>query len=238
MPNCLGSLDGKHIKMRKPACTGSKFFNYKHTFSIVLLALADAHYKFLFCDIGSQGRCSDAGVYAESDLRKALDSNVLNIPEEAPLPGTDEKFPFFVVADDAFPLQEHILKPYPHRNMDHDEQIYNYRVSRARRCVESAFGIMANRFRVLLNPICLDPKKVDVIVLACCVMHNMLRTIMPNQYVHQADGGIDQGRVQLGPARVDGRRSATNRGKALRDSLRTYFMSPEGAVPWQEQMIK
>ena len=160
MPNCLGSLDGKHIKMRKPACTGSKFFNYKHTFSIVLLALADAHYKFLFCDIGSQGRCSDAGVYAEIDLRKALDSNVLNIPEEAPLPGTDEKFPFFVVADDAFPLQEHILKPYPHRNMDHDEQIYNYRVSRARRCVESAFGIMANRFRVLLNPICLDPKKV------------------------------------------------------------------------------
>ena len=250
-PLCLGALDGKHVAIRKPACSGSRFYNYKHFFSVILLAVCDAHYKFLFIDIGSQGRCSDGGVFWESDLNEALQENILNIPDKAKLPGTDTDSHFCLVADEAFPLRNYIMKPYPQRNLTYEQKIYNYRISRARKCVECGFGIMANKFRVFINPICLQPSKVDFIVQACCAMHNMLRTIAPTRY-NVVDDDVNvglQSTIQptptpststtptMQPARVSGRRSATQVAKKFRDNLCEYFISEPGAVEWQDKMI-
>ena len=88
-----------------------------------------------------------------------------------------------VVADAAFSLKDYIQKPYSQNGLTHKKRIYNYRLSRARRVVENAFGILGNRFRVLMTTIALVPEKVEVIVLACCTFydHNqdLVQSILP-----------------------------------------------------------
>ena len=59
LPHACGALDGKHIAMRKPAKSGSLYRNYKKFFSIVLLALVDVDYKFIWADVGGVGHQSD-----------------------------------------------------------------------------------------------------------------------------------------------------------------------------------
>jgi hypothetical protein len=103
-PNYIGAIDGKHMKIQAPPNSGSKFFNYKHSFSVVQLALVDAHYKFTVVDIGSYGRNSDGGVFAHSKLGKYLETH-LGIPEDKQLPGTLCLTPHVIMGDEAFPLK-------------------------------------------------------------------------------------------------------------------------------------
>jgi len=65
-PHCLGAIDGKHICIIKPSVTGSQHFNYKHYFSVVLLAIVDSNYKFVYVDIGSFGKDTDSSIFKNS----------------------------------------------------------------------------------------------------------------------------------------------------------------------------
>lgn len=61
-PNVVGAIDGKHVRIKCPPNSTSVFFNYKDFFSVVLLAIVGASYRFIGVDIGSFGREGDAGV--------------------------------------------------------------------------------------------------------------------------------------------------------------------------------
>jgi len=67
-PNCIGSIDEKHVRIKCPPKTGSSFFCYKNFFSIVLLGIVDPNYKFLIVDIGSYGRHSDSSIFENSSF--------------------------------------------------------------------------------------------------------------------------------------------------------------------------
>lgn len=104
------------------------------------MVLASADYKIFYLDLGCKGRVSDGGVYNQCSLSRAIESNTLNIPEAKTLPGSNIKVPHVIVADDAFALKSYLLKPFAFRNQNRDEQIFNYRLSRARRVVENVLA--------------------------------------------------------------------------------------------------
>ncbi|GFT47805.1 protein ALP1-like [Trichonephila clavipes] len=131
------------FRIAQNTISGATYRNYKGFFSIVLLALVDANLKFLYVDVGTNGRVSDGGVWGKSKLRQAITNGDINIPEAAALPGSASKLPFVIVADDAFPLMPNIMKPYPGSNLSKECLVFNYRLSRARRVSENAFGILA-----------------------------------------------------------------------------------------------
>ena len=99
-----------------------------------------------------------------------------NIPPATNLPNTTTVLPHVILGDKAFSLHENLMKPYPRgRSHDTTKRIYNYRLSRARRTTENAFGILAFYFRVFFQPISVNPEKCDNIILSACILHDMLR---------------------------------------------------------------
>lgn len=122
LPNCVGSIDGKHIRIQAPANSGSAFYNYKGFFSVVLLATADADGKFITIDVGEYGRNSDGRVFKECSFGKKLLQKELDLPEPSTLPGEENElpYPYYLVADEAFPLVEHLLRPYPRRQLTNE----------------------------------------------------------------------------------------------------------------------
>ena len=79
-PNCIGAVDGKHVVIQSPHNSGSQFFNYKGTFSLVLMALVDADYQFTFVDIGDYGSQSDGAVFKNSNFGQQFINGELDVP--------------------------------------------------------------------------------------------------------------------------------------------------------------
>jgi len=124
--HCIGAMDGRHFRIDPPLQSGSMYYNYKDTFSIVLIALVDADLRFIYVDVGKNGRASDRGIWNGCGLKSYLENNII---PSAPLPGTNSLFPFVVVADEGFTLSENVLIPYPKALLVQrlDRKIFNYR---------------------------------------------------------------------------------------------------------------
>ncbi|PNF42933.1 hypothetical protein B7P43_G11835 [Cryptotermes secundus] len=180
-PNCIGAMDRKHVAITPPPGAGSFFFNYKKFHSQVLFGVANANYELLYSSFGSKGHVSDGGVFQSTDFYRTLESGSLNVPKEKIVAGRN--MPFVLVADDAFPLRKDIMKPFSRKVNTSACKIFNNRLSRAWRMIESVFGIIVERFAVLQKPISIiDLTSARHIVMACCALHNFLRIKIPNQY--------------------------------------------------------
>ena len=113
MPHVIGALDGKHVRIRCPNNSGGFYHNYKGFFSMVLIAICDAHYRFIMFDFGQYGSNNDSGILFNSATGKQLEQNALGIPSAACLDGCKyDPLPYFLVGDEIFPLKTYLMRPY------------------------------------------------------------------------------------------------------------------------------
>ena len=179
-PNCVGALDGKHVIVQSPGNSGGLYHNYKGTFSVNLMAIADSYYKFVIIDVGQYGSSADSGVFSRSEMGRRFFQRQLNIPPPKALPGAPNIgiLPHCIVGDEAFPLRIDLMRPYPkatkHTNLPEDKAVFNYRLSRARRIVENTFGILVQRWRLFNRRIQLDENNVVHVIKAACILYNYL----------------------------------------------------------------
>ncbi|ELU17168.1 hypothetical protein CAPTEDRAFT_195634 [Capitella teleta] len=150
-----------HLEMRSPANAGSSYYNYKRYHSIVLLAMVDANYCFIGLEIGAPESCSDAGVFDRSRLGRLILNGLHGIPPDALLPRAPHfgKLSYVVVG----------------RRITQEQQVFNYRLSRARRVSENAFAQVASRWRIFRTKLAVDPPLAKKIVKASGLLHNYLR---------------------------------------------------------------
>lgn len=93
--------------------SGSLFYNYKNYFSIVLLAIVDVNYKFIYIDVGAFGKEADSTIFEKTPFYKKLENNELNIPRSQPLPGTaGPNIPYSFIGDEAFSLSQDVMRPF------------------------------------------------------------------------------------------------------------------------------
>lgn len=201
--------------------------------------MVDARYRFRFIDVGCNGRANDSTIYKDGFLYNGIKNKSLGIPEKRFLKGKKIKIPYYFIGDDAFSLDQHLMKPY-NRNVKLSTAQYalNYRLSRARMVVECAFGLLANRFRIFHRPIEVIPDTVDKIIMTCCVLHNFLITEQmnsPNQLSIIGDEIPDLPKTMssLGPQLIDTYRFASK----MLDALATHCVS-DGDVNFQWNKIK
>ncbi|KAK3931751.1 Protein ALP1-like [Frankliniella fusca] len=173
IPHCLGAVDGKQVYIKAFPHSGSRWFGYKKRHCMTFMGVSNAKHQFIIVESGASGKRSDANIFHRSNFASKLIHGQLNIPPSCPVSGLTENLPFFFVGDNAYPKSGNFAVPFKGMSLKDEEMVYNYRLSRARRVVENAFGILCARFRIMFRPIEGSPSLVRSIILCCLALHNM-----------------------------------------------------------------
>ena len=119
---------------------------------------------------------SDAQIFNCSKLKEKIEDSTLGLSAPEPLGREGQICTTFLWGDDTSTLMLWLLKPCTKRQLTRKERTTISRITRGRKVVKNAFGILAGRFRVLRRTIKQRPNVVRDIVSSCVVLHNKLKT--------------------------------------------------------------
>lgn len=236
-PNAVGALHGKYVVIDRSPNGGSLYFNYKTCSKFLFMALVDANHRFITVDVGKCSKNGDRTTLRDSQLGKKLFSTRLQLPPPKPLPNTNTLLPYVMVADGAFPLHKHVMRPFPGPQLFKNEpnKIYNYRHERARSVCENAFKMFSKRFRIYAQKLQVSPKHLDMIVLATACLHNFLKDDAKNLW-QPGELESEQAAAGLQDLRGIGGNSSFE-AFDIRENFKHYFVSPTGSTRGQRDVI-
>ena len=173
-PCSWSAVDGCHIPIKCPAGgpeSCKEYHNFKNFYSVVLMAMVDANYRFVWASCGFPGNSHDAIIFQSTDLWMNIKENNL-IPQIGKDVG-GVIVPPLILSDSAFPFQPWLMKPYTNAVLTPKQRNFNYRLSRARMVVEGCYGQLKGRWRVLQRKCESHKDQMKTATLACIVLHNL-----------------------------------------------------------------
>ncbi|XP_031273664.1 putative nuclease HARBI1 [Pistacia vera] len=183
--DCLGAIDGTHIRGSTPVEVADTYRNREGALSQNVIAVCDFNMLFTYVVTSWEGSAHDARV-----LNSVLDDPGSGFPH--PPPGK------YYLVDAGYAnrggfLAPHRQVPYHvsdvHRNLSGPMELFNYRHASLQNVVERTFGVFKKRFRILdgMNNYLLQ--KQANIVMACCVIHNFIKRLGTNDPIFQRFNG-------------------------------------------------
>jgi hypothetical protein len=138
--------------------------------------------------------------------------------------------PHVIVGDKTFSLKTYLIRPYPGSQSkgNIEKSIFNYYwLSRARRVVANAFGILIQKFQMYYKTLQSLPENADNTVFATCILHNYLRDLG----VGLSDMG-SSATVRSNLTKIPNQgESAHQSAFEVRDKFKHFLNSPSGSVP-------
>ncbi|XP_040963950.1 uncharacterized protein [Gossypium hirsutum] len=178
--DCIGALDGTHIRASVPLSMQGRFRSRKGGMTQNVLAAITFDLKFAYVLAGWEGSAHDSRILSDALSRP----RGLRIPEGK-----------YYLADAGYGIRigcitpyrgvRYHLKEFGAEGPENAKELFNLRHSSLRITVERVFGILKKRFRVLdAEPFWNFQTQVDI-VLACCIIHNHIMGVDPSDLLNQ-----------------------------------------------------
>lgn len=173
-PYSWSAIDGCHIPIKCPPGgleAKKEYHNFKNFYSVILMAMVDAQYRFIWGSCGYPGNSHDSIIFKSTELYTDIIENAA-IQQIGHKVGS-VRVPPLILGDSAFTMHPWLMKPYTNAVPDAKQRYFNYRLSRGRMVTECAFGQLKGRWRILLRKCECTPQQVAKATLACMVLHNI-----------------------------------------------------------------
>lgn len=159
-PKCIGAIDCTHVKIQSPGGENAELFrNRKGYFSFNVQVICDPHLKIQDVVCRWQGSAHDSTIFNNSRIKARLEQGDFGIDS-------------LIIGDSGYPIKPYLITPLRDPQTP-AEQLFNQSLIRTRNVVERCFGVLKRRFPVLSLGIRLKIEKVEPIVTASAVLHNI-----------------------------------------------------------------
>ncbi|XP_021746038.1 protein ALP1-like [Chenopodium quinoa] len=180
--SCLGALDGTYINVRVTSQERGKYRTRKGTIAMNVLGACAPNMEFIYVLPGWEGSAHDVRV-----LRNALSRpNGLRVPR-----GNYYLVDAGYTNCDGFLApyrgQRYHLKEWTDKQPESAEEYFNMKHARARNVVERCFGLLKGRWSILRSPSFFPIRTQGRIVMACCLLHNLIRRFMPTDDIEEEE---------------------------------------------------
>ncbi|XP_034986033.2 uncharacterized protein LOC118092265 isoform X2 [Zootoca vivipara] len=169
-PNCIGAVDETHIPILCSPHGASAYINGKGLVSMVLQALVDSAGRFMDVYAGWSGGLQDSGLPWGSPLFERMEKGTFGPQTTTEIEGV--AVGPVLLGGPACPLRPWLMKPYtdtPEGPRHH----FNLLLGKCRRAVTYAFERLKGRWRCLLKRLDVAEKNVPLVIVACCILHNI-----------------------------------------------------------------
>ncbi|KAH1073923.1 hypothetical protein J1N35_026251 [Gossypium stocksii] len=172
--NCLGALDGTHIKIRVPTVDKPRYRMRKGDIATNMLGVCTPDMHFVYVLPGWEGSVTDGRVLRDAISRR----HGLKVPHGC-----------YYLVDAGYTNCEGFLAPFRgqryHLNEwrqgyqpSTPEEFFNMKHASARNVIERCFGLLKIRWGILRSPSFYPVRVHNRIIIACCLLHNFIRTYM------------------------------------------------------------